>query len=313
MRGGDGYPMVEWFEKVFGIHGKTLDGGHSVANMIIEVAYALGCRSIIMVGFDLAYTKQARYTSLLSESMAAGEETKFTGRSRGVLIEGTTYSGQKVTSEAKWKTEAMWIEQFHQRHPRLHLVNTARDGLAIEGVPYMPLQEALSKFCTQDMDIGSRLHRALQQAASTATSPEKFAKAVHQLSESLDETIEIVQLMQRLLVRVTITHEDCPELLEAGTRLKEQLAFQVCLEPLFKLHTKLFFLRKAIDCRPLLNESQAMEFDKTALENRLGLLVECAKYYRSFLYTMVAWGSLQGQVLPNAGRLTHLEGTEVNL
>ena len=129
LRGGDGYPIVEWFEQALGIHGKILDGGHSVSNMLLDIAHSLGCRPIIMVGYDLAYTGGARYASSMSESMAADESMAFNGETRGELVQGKTYDGGEVITEAKWMTESHWIEQFQESHPRLHLINTAQDGL----------------------------------------------------------------------------------------------------------------------------------------------------------------------------------------
>lgn len=129
LRGGDGYPLVEWFEHALGAFGPIMDGGHSVSNMLIEVAHFLGCRPIIMVGYDLAYTDGKRYSSFLSESLAHGESDRFSAPAQGEPVWGAGYEGQRVNTEAKWKTEAEWIENFHQKHPRLQLINTDRKSV----------------------------------------------------------------------------------------------------------------------------------------------------------------------------------------
>jgi hypothetical protein len=313
LRGGDGYPMVEWFEQELGIHGKILDGGHSVSNMLIDIAHALGCRPIIMVGYDLAYTGGARYASSISESMAADESVAFTGQTRGELVQGRTYEGREVVTEAKWMTEAEWIEQFQNLHPRLRLINTAQDGLAIHGLTRMPFTEALEKYCSSSIDIESLVHMAIQEASSTACSDEKLAKAVHKMAVSFEETDALLRKMSTLLATVDSTMTEPPGLLEIGDALEKELAFGYGLSQLFMMHTKLSRMRKCIDCRPFLDEKRSGEFDRAALKERIHLLKEGNRYHLSFLYTMVAWGALQGTVLPNALTLAPLQDTTVIL
>jgi hypothetical protein len=313
LRGGDGYSLVEWFEHALGMSGKTLDGGNSVSNMIIEVAHAFGCRPIMMVGYDLAYTGGARYTSLVSESMGSGESVAFQGQTRGQLVDGTTYDGRSVVTEAKWMVEANWIEEFANKHSRLQLINTAEDGLAINGLTRMSFAEAAAKFCTTDHDVSSMLHLAIQEASPVSYPPEKLARAIEKMSHSFQKVQEIIHKMQDELQKVDMTKSDSPELLELGNDLESQLAYKHCLVDLFMMHTKLFHMRKCIDCRPFLDEDRSGDYDRWALKDRLRLLLESCKYHLSFLFTAVAWGCLNGQILPEAGRLTPLQGTEVHL
>ena len=313
LRGGDGYPIVEWFEHALGMRGKAVDGGNSVANMIIETAYAFGCRSIVMVGYDLAYTDGERYTSLVSESMASGESSAFHGETKGQLIDGTTYDGRPVLTEAKWMTEANWIEQFSKNHPRLHLVNTAQDGLAIKGLTRMPFTEAVEKFCASDRDVASELHLAIQEAERADYPLDRFSSAIEKMSQSFQKVQTIVRQMQEELMQVDKGEADSPRLLELGVQLEDQLAFKHCLASLFMMHTKLFLMRKSFDCRPLLDDEKSGEYDRRALKDRLRFLQETTKYHLSFLFTAVGWGCLNGQIPPRAGEITPLQGTEIRL
>ncbi len=313
LRGGDGYPIVEWFEQALGIHGKVLDGGHSVSNMLVDVAHALGCRPIIMVGYDLAYTGGARYASSLSESMASEESVLFNGETSGELVQGSTYDGREVLTEAKWMTEALWLEQFKGRHPRLHLINTAQDGLAIHGLLQMPFAEALEQYCSQTVDIESMLHLAIQEAPSTACSKEKIARAVHTMTKSFETTGELLRKMLRLLAEVDTKHTEPPGLLETGAELEKEIAFRFGLSQLFMMHTKIARMRKCIDCRPFLNEDSEGAYDRGALKERLLLLQESNRYHLSFFYTLVAWGCLNGFVLPDALKLAPIQDSGVHV
>lgn len=312
LRGGDGYPLVEWFEEELSIHGKILDGGHSVSNMLIDLAHALGCRPIIMVGYDLAYTGGARYPSSLSESMASGESVAFKGETQGCLIDGKTYDGRPVVTEVKWMIEAQWLENFKQKHPRLRLINTAQDGLAIHGLVNMSCGEALNTYCTTDRDIDSRLHIALQEASPVPFVHKKVAKAILKLSESFQKSDEILQRMRGLLAEQTIKEDESPDLLEANSELEGEVAFCCGLSPLSKLHTKLSQMRKLIDCRPLFDEERGRAFDQAALKERLKLMGDSVRFHQSFLYTLVAWGALNGILFPEALTLAPLQDVRVN-
>lgn len=311
LRGGDGYPLVEWFEQTLGIHGKVLDGGHSVSNMLIDVAHALGCRPIIMVGYDLAYTGGARYASSLSESMASDESVDFTGETRGELLREASSDGREVLTEAKWMTEAKWIELFKERHPRLQLVNTAHGGLAIRGVAQMSFAEALERYCPPVHDIESRLHMALQEASPIAFSKEKLAKSVRTITKSFEKTGALLKKMVALLNEVDISKAEPPGLLEAGDELEKEIAFQCGLSQLFAMHTKMARMRKCLDCRPFLDQDRDGAYERMALKERLHLLEEANRYYLSFFYTFVAWSCLNGQVLPDALRLAPIQNAEV--
>ena len=313
LRGGDGYPIVEWFEHELGMCGKILDGGHSVSNMLIDIAHAVGCRPIIMVGYDLAYTGGARYARSMSESMAPGESMEFDGETRGEVVQGSTYDGREVLTEAKWMTEANWIEQFQQKHPRLHLINTAQDGLAIQGLTRMSFTEAVERYCSTSIDIETRLHMALQENPPNAFSLDQFANAVHKMSKSFEKVEGLLEKMKDLLVEVDITQDEPPGLLETGTELEKEIAFRYGLSQLFMMHTKLARMRKCIDCRPFLDATREGQYDCNALKDRLHLLEESTRYHLSFFYTMVAWGCLNGVVLPNALSLTPLQDTSVTL
>ncbi len=77
------------------------------------------------------------------------------------------------------------------------------------------------------------------------------------------------------------------------------------------MHTKMAHMRKYFDCRPFLDEERDGAYERKALKERLRLLDEGNRYYLSFFYTFVAWGCLNGYVLPNALQLAPLHNAEI--
>lgn len=304
LKGGDGYPLVEWFEKSLNVHGQTLDGGDSVSNMLVELAHALGCRPIIMVGYDLAYTGGARYASTLTESLAAKEQIAFTGETRGELIAGKTYQGKDVQTEAKWLVEAKWIEKFHALHPRLQLINTAVDGLAIANTIPMSLQDALSTHCQKSVDIDGLVHLAIQEAKPISPSMEDVAKSFQEMSSSF---VTVQGLLDRLLAAMTsegLFSEDTPEIASLLHDLTQQEGFSVALSPFDAMHKKLSAMRQVVECRPILDEEKRAQYENNAWKERCMFLNSACSSHLSFFFSILAWACLNGHLLPNALSLT---------
>lgn len=304
LKGGDGYPLVEWFEKSLGVHGETLDGGDSVSNLLIELAYRLGCRPIIMVGYDLAYTGGARYTAKVSESLALKEKIAFTGETRGELVTGKTNRGADVQTEAKWMIEAHWIERFHRLHPRLQLINTAVDGLAIGNTTPMPLQEALETFCQKPHDIDGLVHVGLQEAKPINPSLEEVGACFETMSSSF---VTVQKLLDRLLIEMGKNDqfsEDSPEIASLLYDLSQQEAFSVALRPFDAMHKKLSMMRRLLECRPSTDEAKLLAFERNAWKERSLFLNSACSSHLSFFFSMVAWACLNGHPLPKALSLT---------
>jgi hypothetical protein len=297
LRGGDGYPIVEWFEEKLGIDGPVLDGGNSVTNMILEIAHALGCDPIIMVGYDLAYSGGNLYSQHITESLSAKESTKFSGSTRGELITGKGIRGPVLT-EAKWMIEAKWIEEFQKRHPECSIINTAMEGLFLNGISAMQLEEALSLHCKERFDIEALSHLAIEEAKTISCPNEQIVGAIKDICTSLQQCKNLFESLA--------AHLDSGESLSSFhivrhlIDLESQEAYQHVLLPFVKMHEKLGAMKQLLECRPLTDQTKIETFQKTMLRKRCHLLTDACVVHLRFFFSCCSWAFLNGQILPGA-------------
>jgi hypothetical protein len=299
LRGGDGYPIVGLMEKSLGVTGKAVDGGHSVSNLLIELAMALGCDPIIMVGYDLAYTDGARYTKNISESLQHGEEIAFTGATRGQLVEVPSQDGGTVTSEAKWITEAKWIEKFCKDFPHAHLINTAEHGLKMSGMEYSSFAQAVAKYCPKTRDIEGMIHLALQEAASIPFSLPAISHTIFHLSKSMERTNTILKEIEELGKNCADPEEN-HSIVELLCSLEQEDAFSYVLLPFSMMHQKLSLLRSFLEVRPFGDEQAKQAYNAKAFIERCQFLQHACKVHQRFFFGLVSWGWTIGNQLPEA-------------
>jgi hypothetical protein len=299
LRGADGYPIVEWFEKELGVKGKIVEGGHSVSNLLIELAYSLGCRPIIMVGYDLAYSQGARYASSLSESLSTKEKLSFKGSREAIKAPG--YQGKEVVTEPKWVVEGRWIESFQSLYPRLQLIQTTEEGLFLEGIKAMPFPTVVESLLGSTHEIDSLVHLALEEAKPLHFSDEELTKVVREMAESITmvqkELEELLQIFSRLKSQEIA---DSHEVSERFERVEATLAFQWALKPFFMMSRKFWALKERLECRPLLDEDKLLSFRGQALQEQCFFLLEACRAHEKFLFSLTAWASLHGHFLKGA-------------
>jgi hypothetical protein len=299
LRGGDGYPIVDLVEKSLGVTGKTLDGGDSVSNLLIELAVSLGCDPIIMVGYDLAYTNGARYAKNVSESLRHGEEVAFTGATRGQLVEGEAQDGTSVTTEVKWVTESKWIERFCNDYPHVHLINTAEHGLKISGPEVSSFADAVSKYCTPTRDIEGLVHLALQEGSKIPFSLPALSRAVFHLSKTMERATDLLQKIEEI-AKGCDDPEEHHEIVELTHTLEQEDAFRYVLLPFSMMHQKLSLMRSFFESRPFGDEAARQAYLAKAFIDRCQFLLKACKAHQRFFFSTVSWGWTIGYPLPEA-------------
>jgi len=297
LRGGDGYPIVEWFEKAVGVEGPILEGGHSVTNMILEIAHALGCDPIIMVGYDLAYSSGNVYSKHVTESLSDKESTQLSRKKKEGVITGKSPTGS-VSTEAKWIIEAQWIEKFQKEFPKSLIINTATEGLAIEGIATMPLKQAVETYCQNPLDVEALAHMAIEEAPSLPSSDPKISDAMNEICSSLQKCQHLLESLSTHLDAGE--NQDSPHVVQITFDLEEQEAFKHVLLPFVKMHEKLGMMKQLLECRPLNDENRSKEFQREMLQKRCLLLSDACAFHLRFFFSCSSWAFLNGHILPGS-------------
>jgi antitoxin component YwqK of YwqJK toxin-antitoxin module len=191
MPGSGNYRVSEWFEKELGIQdAEQLIMGVSTSNFLLEIAHFLGCNPIILIGMDLAYTNERRYSEGVSEQPS--EIFKNAGR---ILV--TSTNGGEVETTNQWFYEAVCIAAFKQRNPEVICINATEGGMAIPSIPNAVFSQAVNEYLVDSWDIEGWFHGAIQNAAVHKIPLDKVFRAMQKWRASLEACIHhLVLLME---------------------------------------------------------------------------------------------------------------------
>jgi hypothetical protein len=204
LTGEGGYAMPTWFEKQLNIEGEDLDAGHNVVNFSLQIAQALGCNPIILIGTDLAFTHQEYYADGIATHLNLTQEDLKISDSDSPPVLKEDIHGQPVYTLWKWITESQWISDFAELHPELTILNATEGGLGFKGVQNLSLQETAEQFLKTPFDKINEIDQEIQKHSLSHLSQETILKSLLEMKDSLDHC---VLLLSKLI-------EECDSLLE---------------------------------------------------------------------------------------------------
>jgi hypothetical protein len=279
LRGGDGYNTPEWIEKKAGMKGRILGGGHSVSNFCIEIAYALGCSPIILVGFDLSYGDDLSIYPLGVDEQAVAQEE---------VVDWEGFDGKPLKTSWKWVVEAKWIEDFKRRRPRAKIVNATHQGMRLYGVRHRDLDACIEQYLTKQYDMDALVHRAIQQLPRLPLSTEKLLDLLSKMYDSLQTSIAHIE---KLVYTLKNSSEDCretPSFIEELSFLHQLDAYQYLLEVFDRMRTKQDYYTLQFSLSPLQPEKFREHLEKNLMADRLLFLKKVAMANQALLVLSVA-------------------------
>jgi hypothetical protein len=207
------YPIVKWFDDRSGIlkaeEELFIGRGCSVITTAIEIASALGCDPIILVGVDLGYTNNKKYAEGVFHNNTAGTEDLWQPS-----IQTKGVDGKELETRWEWLVEASWIGDFKTESK---IINATEGGLGMEGVPTQRLSDIAKKYCLRNFDFNSLVAAEVQQAQIKA--------------EGVDESLqEIKDSLARCHKHVLDVLKNNDKLAEH--ELHEELAYQYIFRPM---------------------------------------------------------------------------------
>lgn len=246
--GTGGYYTADWFEEMLGIEGEYIDEGHNVVNFCIEIANALGCNPIVLVGLDLAYTGMSSYADgVIKDAKMEEEEIKQTKDLDSSAFLREDINGELVYTLWKWVAESEWISEFAKRNPEREVINATEGGLGFKGIPNMTLSDVKEKYLKDQSDLRGLVRSQIENAEMTKVTAVEVLRYTHQLYTSLDRTValcdkvlEEIELMKEKLEKTKKTDGNLQtaqaSLLE--TDIQEEVAFESVLNVFAVIYTK---------------------------------------------------------------------------
>lgn len=162
-----------------------IGSGGSVATAAFALCYQLGCKNIILIGQDLAYTGEATHAGNV--------------QSAGINNEiGTTFvedvNGGQVRTRGDWITYLKWFENaigvIKDTDAGITVTDATEGGAKIHGAQLMTFSEAVDKYCSGvSYDFEERLG---------ALPPMLSAEEYKEFMQYADESIAALPTIKRL-------------------------------------------------------------------------------------------------------------------
>lgn len=241
LTGTGGYNIAKWFEEKLHINDENdLDEGHNVVNFCIEIAQALGCNPIILVGVDLALTGQQYYADGVAEKLNFKEtELNHIKNFDGQPILRNDIYGDPIFTFWKWVTEAEWISDYAKEHPELTIINATEGGIGFKDVPNMSLKEAKETYLKENNDSLKHIQDEINKSSLANIDIQDIKNTISLLQNSL---VNCVKKMNIIFEEMTLLEEklkkgiaipdnlQTPTIMLSEMEIDSEPAFQYLLE-----------------------------------------------------------------------------------
>lgn len=304
LRGNDGYPLVTYFEERLEIDGVELDGGDSVATLLIELAVNLGVSTVLMVGYDLGYTDGKRYPVGLKSLLHQDES----GIHQKGLVDGSitaiSNSGKEIVTESKWVIEGAWIDRFAQSidHEKVTIVNSSINGLSIPSVLQMSLEDIDRKFFNKIdqvipiSDVFTAKIYSCRPIQQEKPLDEDIRIAFKDLSEALIQFQHKAQeVLQSLQVEKEMKYREKQEALLYD--LENSFAYVHLLKPFWTYHLvwkEMTNRLKTFGGLVWMNTTEQEQWNQDVVQ-RVRFILDAIEAYKKIFFSYVSWAALQGE------------------
>lgn len=188
-------PVMAWYDDLIEDKGMTSSGG-SVANNALSAAYQMGADPIILVGQDLAYSKDGH-------THAAGtnyEAHVITGQEQRGYLRVKANDGGEVRTDAVYYQFLKWFENWFKQFPDRKYINATEGGALIEGAVAMTLREVIDRYCTSRVDVRQVIAKARQSFTVPSFAPllEQLRLQQHILNKAVNDTAKAMKRLNQL-------------------------------------------------------------------------------------------------------------------
>ena len=184
-------PLDAWFAAMTTL--PVLQSGSSCAHMGIPLAELLGCRTIALMGQDLAYAPDGA-THSKGTTWEKDEKRKRFDAVVGETFETEGLRGGTVRTNRIWYFFKGVFEEFIALRPRIAFYNATEGGVRIEGAQAVTLDEFLEENVRSQQSMSQRpLDLLATRPLSEDSSREKFIDSVEEALDSLKDYKKLLE------------------------------------------------------------------------------------------------------------------------
>ncbi|EPS9001935.1 motility associated factor glycosyltransferase family protein [Campylobacter jejuni] len=258
--------------------------GHSVSNMIYELAGALRFENIIFIGQDLAYSEDG--SSHPKEHIHGSQGEEIRGESYTLA-----YGGKgKVRTQLTWNLFRQAFEKdIFWTKEKLHIntYNCTEGGARIEGTIEKPFLWACENLLDKDLDKPFDFPKILDKKQAK----EKLEKTKKYLQKNILESKEFIKKAQTQLQKLRYTLEKNKDDFHTLEKIKNNLL------NLFKEFKKLKFFNELTRAIYFHNECEILKFEVLNANKQKENLIDFLKIQHNWFIQGLGYLDTQNQTI----------------
>ncbi|EDP8428694.1 motility associated factor glycosyltransferase family protein [Campylobacter jejuni] len=258
--------------------------GHSVSNMIYELAGALRFENIIFIGQDLAYSEDG--SSHPKEHIHGSQGEEIRGESYTLA-----YGGKgKVRTQLTWNLFRQAFEKdIFWTKEKLHIntYNCTEGGARIEGTIEKPFLWACENLLDEDLNKPFDFPKILDKKQAK----EKLEKTKKYLQKNILESKEFIKKAQTQLQKLRYTLEKNKDDFHTLEKIKNNLL------NLFKEFKKLKFFNKLTRAIYFHNECEILKFEVLNANKQKENLIDFLKIQHNWFVQGLGYLDTQNQTI----------------
>jgi len=141
----------------------VLTPGGTVLSVACDLAFQMGCNSILFLGQDLAWSGKTTHSRLGSAGDVPFESTLI--RQKENIVYEDDIFGQKLATLKSMSVSREWFHWAFSNWDRgtpITYINCSESGILNKGCSVLPFREAIYKFCRKKVNVEWALKKALK-------------------------------------------------------------------------------------------------------------------------------------------------------
>lgn len=218
----DDTPFINEYFDNNGIKIRSLPTGGTVANNALSVAVHMGCKNIIMIGQDLAYTNNQTHASGTVKGDSLTVES----------VKNITYvedmNGNKLQTCGEFVLYKQWIEETVATRDDIHFINATEGGAGLKGCEHITLKEAIAKYCKKDVNVGALIDKTeplldIEQKKQFIEYICKIPDAIKKVEKEAISGVECYEKMLKMIAKNEYTGSEFNKLYRKTKRINKKI------------------------------------------------------------------------------------------
>ncbi len=263
---------LRWFNEQLNSNLVDFSGGYSVSNYCMTAAHLMGCNPIILLGVDLALSKNKKYGEGVKDHPLIMQHRigKRLGEPNFIMKD---VSGNPIVTNYQFIAEGDTIARFAESHKDITVINCSKYGKEIPGIIFSEFHQVASSFMTKSYDLEAWAHSEIHNPAPPIVVQDELIGLLRKWKDSLDKCADAASRAKEILANAIeekkLSDVDESLLAVEEMAMTEEDAYVHYLSALDKRLTYIMKLWETLwghkDLR--LDETS---FDQIVLDNRYG-------------------------------------------